>query len=112
MSTCSRSDAQGKVVEKMHGWFAEEVSDEWNGTGRQGHLAEGVPGHAHADGPARLGLAGEEVHALLGHRLACVQDQRVLQHHISTIQSGTKQSYNNACQCMSGLMPEANAASS
>jgi hypothetical protein len=58
-----------------------------NKPGRQGHLAEGVPRHAHADGLARLGLAGEEVHALLGHRLACVQDQRVLQHHISTIQS-------------------------
>lgn len=43
-----------------------------------GHLAEGVPWHAHANCFARLGLAGEIVHALLGHCLARMQDQRVL----------------------------------
>ena len=57
------------------------------GKNKMGHLTEGVPWHANADGAARFGLSGEEVHALLGHRLARVQDQRVLHPHTSASES-------------------------
>ncbi len=66
------------------------------------HLTEGVPRHAHANGSARLGLAGQKVHALLWHRLACMQNQRVL---VPQSQENSQHSHTDPMLCQAGCRP-------